>query len=128
MLRTNNRNVSSNRQPKKPDNLELCSLVDRCTCKTTNIIPEILRDDRIQLRALVKEQHNQKLIDILSKHKKKNNLDGILLWWMLDLSDLQIELRKFLNEQKGRKINTSPDRDFVKKKNVQKENVCEPPY
>ena len=32
MLRNNNRNVSSNRQLKKPDNLELCSLVDRCTC------------------------------------------------------------------------------------------------
>ncbi|CAD8170259.1 unnamed protein product [Paramecium pentaurelia] len=72
------------RNPKKPDNLEILTLLDNCTL--------IFKDDRIALRNMVKEG-NQDVIAILNQYKKGNNL-----------KDLSTDLRKYLR-RKGDKEN-----------------------
>ncbi|CAK87048.1 unnamed protein product (macronuclear) [Paramecium tetraurelia] len=69
---------------KKPDNLEILTLLDNCTL--------IFKDDRIALRNMVKEG-NQDVIAILNHYKKGNNL-----------KDLSTDLRKYLR-RKGDKEN-----------------------
>ena len=82
MLRTCNR---TNAQLRKNDYLDILTLLDKCNY--------ILKDDKIILRYEVKEQSNQKVIDLLNRYKKKGS----------DLQELQLELRKLLNEIKGGK-------------------------
>ncbi|CAD8185743.1 unnamed protein product [Paramecium pentaurelia] len=72
------------KNPKKPDNLEILTLLDNCTL--------IFKDDRIALRNMVKEG-NQDVIAILNHYKKGNNL-----------KDLSTDLRKYLR-RKGDKEN-----------------------
>ncbi|CAK94967.1 unnamed protein product (macronuclear) [Paramecium tetraurelia] len=70
---------------RKNEQLETIQAIEKCT--------KIMKEDRLQLRQMVKDE-NVKLIELIAKHKKKN-----------DLNDLQQELRKFLKEKK-----TSPDK------------------
>ncbi|CAK88814.1 unnamed protein product (macronuclear) [Paramecium tetraurelia] len=72
------------KNPKKPDNLEILTLLDNCTL--------IFKDDRITLRNMVKEG-NQDVIAILNNYKKGNNF-----------KDLSTDLRKYLR-RKGDKEN-----------------------
>ncbi|CAD8103465.1 unnamed protein product [Paramecium sonneborni] len=70
---------------RKNEQLDTIQIIDKCT--------KIMKEDRLQLRQMVKDE-NLKLIELITKHKKKN-----------DLNDLQSELRKFLKDKKG-----SPER------------------
>ncbi|CAD8107386.1 unnamed protein product [Paramecium sonneborni] len=72
------------KNPKKPDNLEILTLLDNCTL--------IFKDDRIVLRNMVKDG-NQDVIAILNHYKKGNNF-----------KDLSTDLRKYLRK-KGDKEN-----------------------
>ena len=111
MLKILNRhlpNTNSNNKvpPKKSDNLDLLALIDKCT--------QILREDRILLRSALKDQQSTRLLDTLSRFKKRGGED---------LGELQIELRRMVNELKGKRSMASPEpKDFKKKSS--KENQC----
>ncbi|CAD8068720.1 unnamed protein product [Paramecium sonneborni] len=66
---------------RKNEQLETIQVIEKCT--------KIMKEDRLQLRQMVKDE-NVKLIELVAKHKRRN-----------DLNDLQQELRKFLKDKKG---------------------------
>ncbi|CAD8064678.1 unnamed protein product [Paramecium primaurelia] len=66
---------------RKNEQLETIQVIEKCT--------KIMKEDRLQLRQMVKDE-NVKLIELVAKYKKRN-----------DLNDLQQELRKFLKDKKG---------------------------
>ncbi|CAD8089588.1 unnamed protein product [Paramecium sonneborni] len=66
---------------RKNEQLETIQVIEKCT--------KIMKEDRLQLRQMVKDE-NIRLIELVAKHKKRN-----------DLNDLQQELRKFLKDKKG---------------------------
>ncbi|CAD8115193.1 unnamed protein product [Paramecium sonneborni] len=84
MIRFGKTSQQTAKNPKKPDNLEILTLIDNCTL--------IFKDDRIILRNMVKDG-NQDVIQILNHYKKINNP-----------KEMSTELRKYLRK-KGEKEN-----------------------
>ncbi|CAD8090164.1 unnamed protein product [Paramecium sonneborni] len=77
--------LKASNKSRKNEQLDTIQVIEKCT--------KIMKEDRLQLRQMVKDE-NLKLIELIAKHKRKN-----------DLNDLQQELRKFLKDKKG-----SPDK------------------
>ncbi|EAR99354.3 hypothetical protein TTHERM_00131220 (macronuclear) [Tetrahymena thermophila SB210] len=67
----------------KHEQMELLNLLDKCT--------QIMKDDRLNLRNLIKDGQGQELEEIILKHKKKQ-----------DIQNLTLDLRKYLNKTKFR--------------------------
>ncbi|KAL4508502.1 hypothetical protein ABPG72_003806 [Tetrahymena utriculariae] len=65
----------------KHEQMELLTLLDKCT--------QIMKDDRLNLRNLIKEGQGQEVEEIILKHKKKQ-----------DIQNLTLDLRKYINKTK----------------------------
>ncbi|KAL4456857.1 hypothetical protein ABPG74_014495 [Tetrahymena malaccensis] len=65
----------------KHEQMELLTLLDKCT--------QIMKDDRLNLRNLIKDGQGQEVEEIILKHKKKQ-----------DIQNLTLDLRKYINKTK----------------------------
>ncbi|CAD8203793.1 unnamed protein product [Paramecium octaurelia] len=88
------------KNPKKPDNLEILTLLDNCTL--------IFKDDRIALRNMVKDG-NQDVIAILNTYRKISNS-----------KQMSTELRKYLRKKGEKENDTAPQCQSPKSNKNQK--------
>ncbi|CAD8202321.1 unnamed protein product [Paramecium pentaurelia] len=100
MIRFGKSSQQTTKNPKKPDNLEILTLLDNCTL--------IFKDDRIALRNMVKDG-NQDVISILNNYKKITNH-----------KEMSTELRKYLRKKGEKENEKAPQCQSPKSNNNQK--------